>query len=151
MYTIQTLLLTSFVGTVSGVPCLTTPPCTWTPTTIGSLLLKTQLGNILSLQGKTAMSLYCSRRRCFSSYAGGNNGDSGDAAVQSTTMCPPAHLPVAQESIKKVVYDVSRKDTDSNAVSILLCLALHTNIKGQDHGIPTLTRGHLIKASDEHV
>ena len=47
--------LTSLLGMVSGVPDFTIPASTTTPTTMGSLVLKMQLGSMRSLQGKTAM------------------------------------------------------------------------------------------------
>ena len=46
--------LTFLVGTVRGVPGFTTPASTMTPITMGLRELKTQLGSILSLQGKMA-------------------------------------------------------------------------------------------------
>ena len=47
--------LTFFVGTVMGVPALTTPASTCTPITMGLRALNTQFGRIRSLHGNTAM------------------------------------------------------------------------------------------------
>jgi hypothetical protein len=51
-------------GTQTGVPTRQMPSTTSTPSTIGSRLLKTQVGRILSVQGNTAT---CSAACCSSS------------------------------------------------------------------------------------
>ena len=61
------LVLTFLLGTVRGVPCLRMPPSICTPNTMGSRVLNIQLGKILSLHGKTAISLCCSLNLCFRS------------------------------------------------------------------------------------
>ena len=44
----------SLLGTQSGVPTFRMPLSTWTPTMMGSRVLKMNSGRILSLQGKMA-------------------------------------------------------------------------------------------------
>ena len=64
--------LTLLLGTVSGVPCFTTPSSTTTPTTMGSRVLNMQFGRTRSRQGNTAMCSYslrfCSRSSCRGQY-----------------------------------------------------------------------------------
>ena len=63
------IVRTSLLGMVIGVPGLTRPASTITPATMGSRVLKTQLGRMRSLQGNTAMCSYSlrfwSRNSCF--------------------------------------------------------------------------------------
>ena len=144
------LVLTFLLGTVRGVPCLRMPPSICTPNTMGSRVLNIQLGKIFSLHGKTAISLCCSLNLCFRSC--NRVGHEMTKFLYTTTSCtlplpvhyhylytitshtlPPQcrpYLPVLHKVVKEVVDNVCSEYLHPQLVSVLLCLPLHTDIKG---------------------
>ena len=83
----RTVILTSLLGTVTGVPSFTTPASTTTPTTIGPRELKMCWGRIRSLHGKTAMCLNSSRFFCLSSWWNELNTIQNCWKGSSTALC----------------------------------------------------------------